>query len=184
MKAGVHTKDGCKNNVKNKIEYTEDELDEIRPYTSGAVYAIKLGAFIQGVDLSSFSKEWLDIFNEKVLSASKCVMWGNDIVSASKERDSNNRSITNNVLLHEQKGSKDDAYEYVIDRYNIEIGLCLGMSLPEEPDANIKVDSVIKGWIGQLTWALCVPRYNKGVSNKYLSNLWGFIKCLRHNASS
>ena len=173
-----------KDNIENKKEYTEEELDGIRPYTSGAVYAIKLGALIQGVDLGSFSKEWLDIYNEKVLSASKCVMWGNDIVSASKERDPNNRSITNNVLLHEQKFPKDDAYQYVIERYNREIGLCLDMPLPEPSDANGIVDSVIEGWIGQLIWAFCVPRYNKGVSNEYLYNLWNFIGWLRHNALS
>ena len=83
-----------------------------------------------------------------------------------------------------KKFPKDDAYQYVIERYNTEIGRCLDMPLPEASDANGIVDSVIEGWIGQLIWAFCVPRYNKGVSNEYLYNLWNFIGWLRHNALS
>ena len=104
-------------------------------------------------------------------------MWGNDIVSAIKEKTTNKSSITNHVILYERLDPCKDAYLQVVQRYNKEVENCLFMGLPEDSD-NTKADQIIEGWISQLVWALCISRYNQGVSNEYGLNLWNFIMWL------
>ena len=104
------------------------------------------------------------------------------LLSALKEKEqagSGEASITNNVIVHERLNPDEDPYLHVIQRYNQEVINCLSINLPMSTTRNtVKSDKIIKGWISQLVWALCIPRYNNGIMNVILYHLLKFSKWL------